>query len=263
MPEYSTILFDLDESGTAVITFNRPDHFNGINLTMAAELNDALDRVVGLRDVRVLVLTGQGRSFCPGADVVGSHSGDGPLPDASPLGGGDHSLPVRLYQLPFPTVAAINGACAGAGFGLACACDLRIAARGAVFRSAFLSVGVAGDMGVPWSLPRLIGAAAAKQISFLDDKFSADQALRYGLVLSVHDEADFPAAVTALTRRLAAMPPLAVRALKQHYLAAAGTDFPTFVDLELQRHYHLLATADAREGFAAFSQRRAPVFTGR
>jgi len=262
MPDYSSILFDLDESGTATITFNRPDHFNGMDTTLAAELADALARVAGLRDVRVLVLTGKGRSFCPGADVIGSNAQGGPRPSASPVGFSDHSLPVRLYELPVPTVAAINGACAGAGFGLACACDLRIAARSAVFRSAFLNVGVAGDMGVPWSLPRLIGEAAAKQISFLDDKFSAGQALHYGLVMSVHDEADFPAAVTGLTQRLAAMPPLAIRALKQHYLAAARVDFPTFIDLELQRHYHLLATADATEGFAAFSERREARFAG-
>ena len=266
MPEYSSILYDVDDAGTAEITFNRPDHFNGMDLTMASELNDAFTRVASRRDVRVLVLTGKGRSFCPGADVIGLNVHDGPAslsPADSDITLPVRTLPVQLHELPVPTIAAVNGACAGAGFGLACACDLRIATRGAVFRSAFLSVGVAGDMGLPWSLPRLIGEAAAKQISFLDDKFSAEQALRYGLVASVHDDAEFPGAVTRLARRLAAMPPLAARALKQHYLAAARLDFPAFVDLEYQRHHQLLATADAREGFAAFRERREPVFTGR
>jgi 2-(1,2-epoxy-1,2-dihydrophenyl)acetyl-CoA isomerase len=261
MPGYTSIRFDVDDAGIATITFNRPDHFNGIDLTMAAELTHALARSADRPDVRVLVLTGAGRSFCPGADVMSVSAEAGPAPSVSPLAS-DISLPVRLHEFPLPTIAAINGACAGAGFGFACACDLRIAARSAVFRSAFLGVGVAGDMGVPWSLPRLVGEATAKQISFLDDKFDAEQARQYGLVLSVHDDADFPAAVAQVARRLAAGPPLAMRALKQHYLAAKRVDFPAFIDLEFQRHHHLLATADAREGFAAFSQRREPRFTG-
>jgi len=259
--DYSSILFDADADGVATITFNRPGHFNGLNVTMASELGDALARVTARPDIRVLVLTGSGRAFCPGADVIGFNAEGGPLPDLSPLAS-DISLPVRLYQLPVPTIAAINGACAGAGFGFACACDLRIAARSAIFRSAFLGVGVAGDMGVPWLLPRLVGEATAKQISYTDDKFGPEQALGYGLIQSVHDDAEFPAAVSDLARRMAAKPPLAMRAMKRHYLAAANVDFPTFTDLELQRHYHLMATTDAREGFAAFSERRVPRFTG-
>lgn len=263
MTGYTTIRLEHNDAGVATLTFDRPDHFNGVTVTMAAEMSDALDRVAADRDVRVLVLTGAGRSFCPGADVHGFNAAGGPAPaDVSPLAS-DISLPVRLYELPVPTIAAVNGACAGAGFGFACACDLRVAARSALFRSSFLTVGLAGDMGLPWLLPRLVGESVAKRLSLLDDKLSAEQALDLGLVTSVHDDADFPAAVAAVAEHLAGRAPLAARALKQHYLTAARVDFRTFIDLEFQRHHHLLATDDAREGFAAFGERREPRFTGR
>ncbi|NKY58954.1 enoyl-CoA hydratase/isomerase family protein [Nocardia flavorosea] len=263
MTDYTTIRLDHDDAGVATLTFDRPEHFNGVTVTMAAEMTDALDRVAGDREVRVLVLTGAGRSFCPGADVHGSNAQGGPAPaDVSPVAA-DISLPIRLYELPVPTIAAVNGACAGAGFGFACACDLRVAARSAVFRSSFLTIGVAGDMGLPWLLPRLIGESAAKRLSLLDDKLSAGQALELGLLTSVHDDADFPAAVATVAAHLAGRAPLAARALKQHYLTAARVDFRSFIDLEFQRLHHLFATDDAREGFAAFSERRIPRFTGR
>ncbi|SNQ46575.1 conserved hypothetical protein [Frankia canadensis] len=261
MSGYSSILFSVDPNGVGTITFNRPDNFNGLNLIMAGELDRALTEAASRDDVRVLVLTGAGRSFCPGADVRGFSAAGGPGPGISPVTA-DNSLPKRLYEYPMPTVAAINGACAGAGLGFALACDLRISARRAVFRSAFMSVGVAGDMGIPWLLPRLVGEATAKRISLLDEKIDAEQALRYGLVHSVHDDDDFPTAVGALTARLAALPPLAARSLKRHYLAAQKTDFGTFIEIEMDRHHHLLETADAHEGFLAFSEGRAPHFRG-
>jgi len=261
--EYETIRFEVGETGVAVLTVNRPESFNGMNVQMGDELRRALVEVHEREEVRVLVLTGAGRSFCPGADIKGFNADDGPASGlvTPALGGSD--MPRLLYEAPVPTIAAVNGACAGAGLGLACACDLRLAARSAVFRSAFLSVGVAGDMGVPWSLPRLIGAARAKEVSFLDAKLDSTRALEIGLVSEVVDDDRLPARAAELAAALAAGPPMAVRALKAHYLAAQRMGFDDFVDLEFQRHFHLLATEDAREGFVAFGERRTPRFTGR
>lgn len=263
-----TVLYDVD-GGIATVTLNRPDRMNTMNQALLDGALEAMQRAADDDQVLAVILTGNGRAFCAGGDLEAMAAGDVPGLE----GGGAVNARIALLRhamrtsqllrdMPKVTIAAINGACAGAGLGFACACDLRIAARSAVFRSAFLGVGVAGDMGVPWLLSRLVGEAAAKQISFLDDKFGPEQALRYGLIQSVHDDGEFPAAVSDLARRMAAKPPLAMRAMKRHYLAAANVDFPTFTDLEFQRHYHLLATADAREGFAAFGERRAPRFTG-
>jgi 2-(1,2-epoxy-1,2-dihydrophenyl)acetyl-CoA isomerase len=229
---------------------------------MGREIRDALAEAGRRDDLRVLVLTGAGRSFCPGADIKHFNAEGSPDAGLSSPAVADTSTPSLLHELPIPTIAAVNGPCAGAGFGLACACDLRVASRSAVFRSAFLSVGVAGDMGVPWSLPRLIGAANAKRISFLDEKLTPEQALTMGLVSYVFDDDEFRDRVRELAGRVAAGPPLASRALKAHYLAAEQTTFRTFVDMEFQRHFHLLATQDAREGFVAFGEHRQPKFTG-
>jgi 2-(1,2-epoxy-1,2-dihydrophenyl)acetyl-CoA isomerase len=257
-----TIAFDVSPEGIATLTFNRPDHFNGMTAEMGREIREALAEAARRDDLRVLVLTGAGRSFCPGADIKHFNVEGSPDAGLTSPAVSDTSTPSLLHELPIPTIAAVNGACAGAGFGLACACDLRVASRSAVFRSAFLSVGVAGDMGVPWSLPRLIGVANAKRISFLDEKLTPEQALTLGLVSHVFDDHEFRDGVRELAGRIAAGPPLATRALKAHYLAAEQTDFRTFVDMEFQRHFHLLATRDAREGFVAFGEHRKPEFTG-
>ncbi len=260
MPE--TIRFDVSDSGVATLVFNRPEHFNGMNVQMGEELRQALLEIHGRPDLRVVVLTGAGRSFCPGADIKHFSAEGSPDAGVTTPAIRDSSTPVLLHEVPVPTIAAVNGACAGAGFGLACACDIRIAARSAIFRSAFLGVGVAGDMGVPWSLSRLIGAANAKRISYFDEKLSADEAKTLGLVAEVVDDDRFRPRVEELANRLAGGPPAATRALKAHYLAAERIDFRTFIELEFQRHFHLLATNDANEGFLAFGEHRAPRFTG-
>jgi 2-(1,2-epoxy-1,2-dihydrophenyl)acetyl-CoA isomerase len=149
------------------------------------------------------------------------------------------------------------------GLGLACACDFRLSTDRAVFRSAFLSVGLAGDMGLPWLLTRLVGPGPARRISLLDERIPATEALQLGLVDHVVGDDDLLPAATDLARRLAAGPPLATRALKGHLLAAERLDFDDFLDLEFQRHFVLAGTDDFREGWRALAERRPPRFIGR
>ncbi|MGD9794432.1 MAG: enoyl-CoA hydratase/isomerase family protein [Acidimicrobiia bacterium] len=261
MSDYTDIRFDVSDNGVATMAFNRPDSFNGISLQMMDEMEEILTGLYRDREVRVLVLTGIGRSFCPGADVMSVAVSGDVQPIANPAIY-DETVPVLLKELPIPTIAAVNGACAGAGLGFACACDMRVAARSAVFRSAFVSIGVAGDMGMPWTLPRIVGDAAAKELMFLDEKFSAEQALSIGLVSRVWDDEEFPQKVTEMAEVITTKAPAAVRSLKRHFSSADRLDFRDFIELEFQRHYHLLATEDAAEGFAAFAQRRPARFTG-
>jgi 2-(1,2-epoxy-1,2-dihydrophenyl)acetyl-CoA isomerase len=170
MPPYQTLLYETT-GGVATLTLNRPDRMNGMTSRMVREAHEVLTEAAADDSLSVLVLTGAGGSFCPGADLKGATSRDSDFGTADAI---HFQVPVLLHRMPAITVAAINGACAGAGFGWACSCDLRVAARSAMFNTAFLAVAVAGDMGLPWSLPRLVGAAKARELSFFSEKFSSE-----------------------------------------------------------------------------------------
>lgn len=258
MSNYQTILFVIGDDGAARLTLNRPDEHNLMTPTMMREVQDALTRVHRDRALRVLVLGANGKTFCPG---IGHEKGSGKIPKRVAVIPIDASIPRLLYTAPIPTIAAINGACAGVGLGLACACDLRVCTPTAIFRSAFLSVGLAGDMGVPWLLSRIVGTSRAKEISFLDKKVVAEEALQIGLVSQVFNADNFELEVNKLASRLAHGPQLATRALKSHYLSAERMGFEDFIDLEFQRHFHLAATDDFKEGWQALVERRLPVFS--
>jgi 2-(1,2-epoxy-1,2-dihydrophenyl)acetyl-CoA isomerase len=161
------------------------------------------------------------------------------------------------------TVAAINGACAGAGLGWACGCDLRYASRSAKLNTAFLDVAVAGDMGLPWSLPRLVGAGVARELSFLPGKLSADEATAIGLVNATFDDDVFRDEVRAVVDRLAGAAPLARRGMKAHYVAAESMGFGEFVAIETTAHGTITASADTKEAFSAFVEKRTPRFQGK
>jgi len=257
MGAYSTILYEAGD-GVATITINRPESFNGMTTTMLRETYEALQEASADRDVRVLVLTGAGKAFCPGADLKRATSADGATDErANPL---SFRVAWLLHDMPAVTIAAVNGACAGAGMGWACGADIRLAARSAMFNTAFLDVAVAGDMGLPWSLPRLVGAAKARELSFLCEKFSAEEALRIGLVARVFDDAVFRDEVGVIVRRLAAKSPAALRTMKSHYVAAENLGFRDYLDLETERHMRISTSEDTREAFLAFVEKRAPNF---
>jgi len=255
---YETILYEVTD-GIARLTMNRPDRRNAMTNRMVRETYEALTVAATDPTIRVLVLTGAGTSFCPGADlqwVAGGGQGDDRLVP-------DHfRVPALLHAMPAVTIAAVNGACAGAAMGWASACDLRVAASSARFNTAFLDVGVAGDMALPWSLPRLLGASKARELMFLPDKFDATEAQRIGLVARVADDDQFPALVESLVTRLTAASPAALRTLKQNFLDAEHDELGDFAVVEAQRHLDLFRLDDTREAFAAKVEKRAPRFTG-
>jgi 2-(1,2-epoxy-1,2-dihydrophenyl)acetyl-CoA isomerase len=260
---YETLIVERD-GAVATVRLNRPGKRNSISGAMMVELHDALAALASDAGVRVVVLRGEGADFCPGADVkqIGGE-GAPALPRATWQNTREFAIPVMLHEMPAVTLAAISGACAGAGLGWACACDLRIASASARFNSAFLDVGVAGDMGGPWTLPRLLGAAKARELYFLPGKFDAAEALRIGLVSRVAPAEDFEAELAALTARLAAAAPLALTAMKANFVAAERIGFADFIALESERHIRLFQSEDTTEAFKAFVQKRAPVFKGR
>ena len=256
--QFETIIYE--KSGpVARLTMNRPDRLNGMTNRMLVETRVALASAAEDRDLRVLVLTGAGKGFCPGADIgrVASAAPDDPITVD------DFRVPVLLHNMPAVTIAAVNGACAGAGLGWALACDFRFAAESARFNVAFLDVGVAGDMGGPWSLSRIVGPARARELYFFPGKFDAAEALRTGVVTRVFPDDRFRAEVEAIVNRLAESAPLALRNLKANFVDAERMDFAGYVALESERHVSMFRTEDTREAFAAKAEKRKPKFEGR
>jgi 2-(1,2-epoxy-1,2-dihydrophenyl)acetyl-CoA isomerase len=252
------------DGAVATVALNRPANRNAIGGAMMAELHAVISEIAADPAVRVLVLRGEGADFCPGADVK-RYGGGGAAAAAragwSPVT--EFQIPVMLHEMPAVTIAAISGACAGAGFGWACACDLRIASETARFNSAFLDVGVAGDMGGPWTLPRILGAAKARELYFLPGKFDAAEALRIGLVSKVSAAEAFEADLAALTARLARAAPLALAAMKANFLAAEKMGFADYIALESEKHVRLFQSEDTTEAFRAYVEKRPPAFHGR
>lgn len=255
---FETILYE-KTGAVATLTMNRPDRLNGMTKKMLREARECLTAAAEDRDLRVLVLTGAGKTFCPGADLqmVASDSDD------EPSSTDDFRVPVLLHTMPAVTIAAINGACAGAGLGWACGCDIRYAATSARFNTAFLDVGVAGDMGGPWSLPRIVGAAKARELYFMPDKFDAEEALRIGLVSRVFPDPSFRQEVGAIVQRISEAAPIALRTMKAHFVEAERMDFASYVELESAHHLPMFLTHDTREAFAAKVEKRKPRFIGR
>ena len=256
--QFETIIYE--KSGpVARLTMNRPDRLNGMTNRMLIETRRALAVAAEDRELRVLVLTGAGKGFCPGADIGNVASA---APD-EPLTVDDFRVPVLLHNMSAVTIAAVNGACAGAGLGWALACDFRFAAESARLNVAFLDVGVAGDMGGPWTLSRIVGPARARELYFFPGKFDAAEALRIGLVSRVFPDDRFRSEVDAIVNRLAESAPIALRTLKANFVDAERMDLAGYVGLESERHIAMVRTEDTREAFAAKAAKRKPQFKGR
>jgi len=256
MATFDTLRYEVAD-GLARLTLDRPEHRNAMTNRMVAEATRALELAAVDESLRVLVLTGAGDSFCPGADLNHFTSGE---PDDQ-LTERDFAVASLLHEIPAVTVAAVNGACAGAGLGWALACDLRVMTASAKCNTAFLDVAVAGDMGIPWSMPRIVGAGRARDLSFLPRRVTAAEALDIGLVSRVFADDEFRAETEALLATLLEKSPTALRGLKAHYVTAERMELADFVAYESERHLQIAASADTAEAFRAFVEKRKPRFS--
>jgi 2-(1,2-epoxy-1,2-dihydrophenyl)acetyl-CoA isomerase len=233
----------------ATVAIARPDARNSLTRQTGLELYDAIRRVADDSDVRVCVLRGEGRDFCCGADLKAVESAE---PDKADPAFDTYRITVLLHEMRPITIAAIRGGCAGAGFGWACACDLRLGDETAVMNTAFLEVGVAGDMGVPWSLPRIIGSGRARDLSLLPRKLPAAEALQLGLLTRLWSAADFEEEFGRVVQRLVTAAPQALALMKANYLEAERVDLRSFISIEAERHIRLLRSEDRLEAFRAW-----------
>lgn len=263
------LIADLDE-GVLTLTLNRPEARNA----MSGEMNDALAQQLAWaeleREVKVVVLTGAGQGFCAGGDVKGMNSRNQGSGRAITIDEQIHRQRVnqratsgKLFKMPKPTLAALPGAAAGAGLALALACDLRIMARTAIMTTAFAKVGFAGDYGGTYFLTQLVGAAKARELYFLSDRVSAEEALRLGLANWVVEPGELQAKTREIALRLAQGPTIAYRYMKENLNRAMAGEWDECLDLEATHHVHCSQTDDHKEAAKAFVEKRAPVFVGR
>lgn len=257
-----------EQAGPVVtLTMNEPERRNPLTGNSAVpELLQAIDRVHDDRSVRVVILTGAGTAFSSGGDVRNMRrqaSGEvGGMEIRHEYRTGIQRLPLALFNLEVPVIAAINGAAIGAGLDLACMCDIRIASDNARFAESFVKLGIIPGDGGAWLLPRLIGLARASEISYTGEVIDARQALDWGLVSRVvAAEALLPTA-HEIAHRIAANPPHAVRLTKR--LLREGMHARLDTLLEMAAAFQALAhqTDDHREAVSAFLEKRAPVFRG-
>ena len=255
--------------GVLNLTLNQPDKLNALSDQMIAGLLEELGRAQHDPEVRCVVLSGAGRGFCSGGDVSRMRDrNEGSLPEQTVqerMTGLRRSEEVSLllHELPKPTIAAINGAAAGAGLSIALACDLRIAADSARLITAFARVGFSGDFGGTYFLTQLVGPAKARELYFTAEVLGADEALKLGMVNRVVPAAALTAEVSAFAARIAAGPTVAYSYMKAHLNLALKSDLRTILDRESYGQTLTGLTEDHKSAVKAFLEKREPKFSGR
>lgn len=254
------------ESGVGTITFDRPDKLNALTFEVYADLRDLLTEVEHREDVRVLVITGQGRGFCSGGDV---HEIIGQLLEMDTKGLLEFTrmtgaVVERMRRLPLPVIAGVNGIAAGAGAVIALAADLRVLAESASFHFLFTRVGLAGaDMGSAYLLPRVIGLGRATELLLLGEEVDAQRAVAIGLASRAVPDPDLGEAVRSLARTLADGPALAYGTTKVLISRELDMDLGSSIELEAITQALLMTTEDHAEFYRAFTGKRPPEWKGR
>ena len=257
--EYQTITYDLAD-GIALITLNRADKMNALTTQMRAEITHAVKQ--GGKDARVVVLTGAGRAFCSGQDL-GDRVNASSIDLERTLR--DEYAPMlrAIVTCPVPTIAAVNGAAAGAGANLALAADVVFASESAFFMQAFTKIGLIPDAGGTYTLPRQMGMAKAMGAALFADKITARQADDWGMIWEAVPDADFDAHWRAKAAHLAAGPTAAYASVKEVMRGSWDNTYEDQLTFEAQEQGKCGKSRDFKEGVLAFVEKRSPSFEGR
>jgi 2-(1,2-epoxy-1,2-dihydrophenyl)acetyl-CoA isomerase len=245
-----------------VLTLNRPERLNAAPPQMFDEIGAALDHLDGARAV---LITGEGRAFCSGADLAGRGSAGATSRGSNAyhsLTRGYNPAMMRLARLEVPVVTAVNGPAAGVGCSLALASDFAIAGESAYFLQAFVNIGLVPDGGASWMLARLVGKARATEMMMLGERIPAAKAEAWGLIYKCVPDAELLSTAGALAARLAAGPTRALGLMRQGLAAALESDYAKALTMEAENQRIAGDSADAREGGKAFLEKRKPAFRG-
>ena len=255
--------------GVVIVRMDRPDTRNA--LSEPSQMQEFVDLCAQMRadaSVKVIVLSGNGKSFCAGGNIKDMQARDGifagsPYELRNTYRDGIQRIPTALYDLDIPIIAAVNGAAIGAGLDLACMCDIRIASTKAVFAESFVKLGIVPGDGGAWLLPRIIGIPKASLMAFTGDTIDAEKALEWGLVEQLCDPQELETQAMALAERIAANPGHTLRLCKR--LLREGQHMRLDSLLELSAAYQSLAhhTEDHQEAVAAFVDKRTPEYKDR
>ena len=273
------ILQHLDDRGVMTITLNRPDSKNALNMRTGNLLEAAIDSAEMSPEVRVVVITGAGGSFCSGGDFKSFGSASDPNDtqtarwQSNPLWN-EIELKTRRFQKGFeaprllhtmgkPTIAMVRGPAVGAGVGLAASCDFRIVSESAYFMPGYIRMGLSPDYGTSFYMTKLLGSAKTRELYLLGDKVDAQEALRIGLVNKVVNDADLERVTMELAHRLAAGPPVAMQYTKEAINAAEARVLDDVLLVEARNFSRCFQTEDLKEAVRARMEKRSPTFKGR
>lgn len=248
--------------GLATLTLSRPEAGNAMNWDFIAALDRATETIAADAGVRAVLIAAQGRNFCVGGDIGAFAAQADPSAFIRRLADLLHKSVARLAELPAPVVVAVQGAAAGAGLSLAAGGDIVLAANSASFTMAYTGIGLSSDGGATWVLPRLIGLRLTQELAFTNRRLSADEAQACGLVTRVVEAEDLLPQAHDLASRLARGPTQAFAAVKRLLQSSGQAPLRTQLDAEAHAIGRAMASADAKEGVAAFLERRKPVFRG-
>src|SRR5215471_19418372 len=254
-----------EDNGIVTITLNRPERLNALVGHMRRDLAEALEEAGSDPHIRVVVINGEGRAFCAGGDVrfMAELVERGDSEEFARLLGAARRVILSIRQMTKPVIASIEGACAGAGFNLALACDLRIASAKATFSQSFVRLGFHPDWGGTYFLPRMVSSNIACELFFLGETIDAREAQRLGLVNRVVAPEDLATETRKLAERLRDGPAVSIAAAKHAVYASEHDGLEKMLQYEGDAQLRCFASEDAREGVRAFLEKRPPKFKGR
>ena len=261
------VLYEVSDA-IATLTLNRPERMNAISGPMLARLTQLLIQANEDPKVRVIVLTGAGRAFCVGLDLIDATQGSGIGSEAQTSSVSvnldlRNTPPTVLFAMDKPTICALNGSAAGYGMDTAMGCDVRIMGESAKMAAAFVKRGVVPESGGTWILPRLLGWAKAAELIFTGRTLSAAESLELGLVNKVVPDAEVASAARAMAKEMAANAPLAVQSAKRLMRMGLSETFNDHVHHVYLQFLQLIRTGDFREGMTSFMEKRPADFKGR
>ncbi len=252
----------VENGSIAIVTLNRPEALNALNMPLSEEFEKVARQVVQDPKVRAVVVTGKGKAFCAGGDLGAFKASKEPGTFLHDLAALFHKAILAIRGMNVPWIAAINGPCFGVGLSLACCCDIRIASAAAKFSVAFTGVGLSPDSSLLYYLPKIVGIAKATEMALLNSPLTSEDALKINLVTRISKPEELMKDALEIAKILASMPTKAIGMDKRQLDASYSLPLEKHLELELKFVSESATTADFREGCAAFFERRKPVFKG-